>query len=204
MQQGAYARLTPPSIRPPRGSRGGAGAFPQFWRSGLQFDRLRPPVSFSRRVPSPYLLDPGFWQDRVARMDAVNRGLMLLPRPDLSSPMLDVVEWRIKAHDGSRLWGLRGSSPFHVIPKGVCLREVAAHEPVEIDLDVILDGRVDLVFQLLAGRRLEDRVLDVIRARQVAENCGVEPDEVELVTSAGHREPDEFMIAERLHNQGFC
>lgn len=137
-------------------------------------------------------------------MEAVNRGLLLMPRPDLSSPMLDVVEWRIKAHDGARLWGLKGSSPFHDIPKGVCLREVAAHEPVEVSLDVILEGRVDLVFQVLAGRRLQDRVLDVIRARQVAENCGVSPDQIELVTGVGIRQPDEFMIAERLHTQGFC
>lgn len=127
-----------------------------------------------------------------------------MPRPDLSTPLVEVVEWRIKAHDGSRLWGLRGQSPFHLVPKGCCLREVAAHEPVEIDLDVILGGRVDLVFQVLAGRRLEDRVLDVIRARQVAENCGLEPDEIEFLTAEGHREPDEFMIAQRLHKQGFC
>ena len=137
-------------------------------------------------------------------MEGVSRGLLLMPRADLSTPLVEVVEWRIKAHDGRRLWGLRGNSPFHPEPRGVCIREVAAHEPVEIDLDVICEGRMDLVFQLLPGRRLEDRVLDVIRARQVAENLGVHPDDIELVTARGHRQPDEFMIAERLHRQGFC
>jgi len=137
-------------------------------------------------------------------MEGVSRGLLLMPREDLSSPLVEVLEWRIKAHDGSRLWGLKACSPFHPEPKGLCLREVGAHEPVEVDLDVITEGRVDMVFQVLPGRRLEDRVLDVIRALQVAHNWQVPAEAIELVTTQGHREPDEFMIAERLHRQGFC
>jgi hypothetical protein len=162
-----------------------------------------------RQPPLPYLVDRRFWQARMDRMDGVRRGLLILPRSDLSSPFVDVVEWRMRAHDGQRLWGLRALSPFHTDPKGVHLREVAATELPTVRLDTVVEGRAEFVLQVPAGRRLEDRVLDVLRVVQVAlSTCRVDPEQIRLDPTdtgpEGERVPDEFLIVERLMRQGIC
>lgn len=157
--------------------------------------------SSEHREPSPFLLEPGYWRERVARLGTVNRGLLLLPRPDLSTRGADVIEWRLKAHDGIRLWGLRAQSPFHPEPTGARIREVCCGELPEVDHAAVGKGEVEFVFQVPAGRRLEDRVLDVLRVFQVVMNSGLDPDRVQLAN--GHDEPpDEFMIARELLEAG--
>jgi hypothetical protein len=136
-------------------------------------------------------------------METVSRSFLLMPRPDLSSPLVDIVEWRLRAHDGERLTGLRGQSPFHPRPRGTRIRAAAQADPLEISLDAISEGCVDFVYQVPRGRRLEDRVLDVLRVWQAALHSGVAPDAVRLVVPPGLEAPDEFMIAERLLEQGF-
>ena len=70
-------------------------------------------------------------------------------------------------------------------------------------MDAINDGCLDFVWQIPAGRRLEDRVLDVLRVWQVAVHySGMDPSEVRLVAPIPGQEPDEFMIASRLLAQG--
>ena len=91
-----------------------------------------------------------------------------MPRPDLSSPLVDVVEWRLRGHDNVRLAGLRGQSPFHPCPGGAWIRQVDPMGELEVSLDAISEGRVDFVFRVPPGRRLEDRVLDVLRVWQAA------------------------------------
>ena len=81
-------------------------------------------------------------------MTQVQRGLVLTPRPDLSSPFCEVVEWRLKAHDGLRLWGLRASSPFHRPPRGATIREVCSSELPSTGMDRVAEGLVDVVFQV--------------------------------------------------------
>jgi hypothetical protein len=158
----------------------------------------------SKRAPSPYLLDPRYWRSRLARLEAVHRGLLLIPRPDLCSPLIDVVEWRLRAHDGTRLWGLRASSPFHPMPKGARIREVATAELPEIDVPSVAEGRVDFCFQVPAGRRLEDRVLDLLRVYQVAVHGGLEPAAIRLVPEDRSHCPDEVLIAAGLLARGLC
>lgn len=158
----------------------------------------------SRRAPLPLLLEPRYWRTRLAAMEAVQRGLLLLPRPDLSSARAEVVEWRLRTHDGCRIWGLRGASPFHPSPSGASIRRVEATELPEIFLDALADGEVEFVYQVPAGRRLEDRVLDALRVRQVALHMGLDPDAVRLVSDSPERTPDEFLIAEELIRQGLC
>lgn len=137
------------------------------------------------------------------QMQSAHRGLLILPRPDLSSPLVDVVEWRLRAHDGVRLWGLRGCSPFHPEPRGAWIRETTTCDLPEICIDAVADGCLDFVWQIPAGRRLEDRVLDVLRVWQVAVYySGLAPSEVQLVSPIPGQEPDEFMIASRLLAQG--
>lgn len=156
-----------------------------------------------RNTPYPLLLEPGYWRRRLAHMEGVQRGLLILPRPDLSSPQAEVVEWRLRAHDGLRLWGLRGQSPFFPEAKGAWLREVSSSELPSICADAVEDGCVDFVLQSPAGRRLEDRVLDLLRVFQVAVHySGIDPDKVRLVPTAPGEEPDEFMIVSQLLSQG--
>jgi hypothetical protein len=150
------------------------------------------------------LLDPRYWRERLAKMESVQRGLLLLPRADLSSPLIEVVEWRLRAHDGLRLWGLRGTSPFHPVPSGALIREVPTTELPEIAVDSVAEGRVDFVFQVPAGRRLEDRVLDLLRVYQVAVHSGVDPARIQLVPHSEEKHPDEFLIASGLVKRGLC
>lgn len=159
--------------------------------------------STSRPTPTPLLLEPGYWRRRVDQMESAHRGLLILPRPDLSSCLVDVVEWRLRAHDGVRLWGLRGGSPFHPKPQGAWIRQVSSCDLPEICLNAITDGCLDFVWQVPAGRKLEDRVLDVLRVWQVAVHySGLSPEHVHLVAAIPGEEPDEFMIASRLLAQG--
>ena len=167
-------------------------------------------MAFSgRQLPLPYLVDRRYWQARLDRMDSVRRGLLILPRPDLSSPFVDVIEWRMRGHDGQRLWGLRALSPFHDEPKGVHLREVAATELPSVRLETVVEGQAEFVLQVPAGRRLEDRVLDVLRVVRVAlDTCHLVPEQVHLDPCVCGvdplRLPDEFLIVERLMDQGIC
>jgi hypothetical protein len=159
--------------------------------------------SSSRPTPTPLLLEPGYWRRRLDQMQSAHRGLLILPRPDLSSPLVDVVEWRLRAHDGVRLWGLRAGSPFHPQPCGAWIRQTTTCDLPEICMDAITDGCLDFVWLIPAGRRLENRVLDVLRVWQVAVNySGLAPSEVRLVAPIPGQEPDEFMIASRLLAQG--
>lgn len=158
----------------------------------------------SKRAPTSLLLDPDYWRQRLSRLESVQRGLVLIPRADLSGPLADVVEWRLRAHDGTRLWGLRGASHFHPSPRGASIREVAPGILPEVDLAAIGEGLVDFVFQVPAGRRLEDRVLDLVRVYQMALHAGLQPQEIVLVPGDAHHAPDEFLIAHALVEKGLC
>ena len=64
-------------------------------------------------------------------------------------------------------------------------------------------GVAEFVFQEPAGRRLEDRVLDVVRICKVAcATQGVDGEHVELAKDG--EVPDEFLIVEHLKNSRLC
>lgn len=158
----------------------------------------------NRQAPSPLLLDPDFWRQRLAAMDGVRTGLLILPRTDLSDPAAEVVEWRLRAHDGLRVWGLRGQSPFHPAPKGASVRSVESTELAEVDHEQIASGCIDFIYQVPPGRKLEDRVLDLLRVVQVVTAyCDLDPEQVQL-PSESDEEPDEYMIARLLLRRGIC
>ncbi|MEO6710730.1 MAG: hypothetical protein ABIP42_14205 [Planctomycetota bacterium] len=70
-------------------------------------------------------------------------------------------------------------------------------------MDAVTEGCLDFVWQIPAGRRLEDRVLDVLRVWQVAVHySGLSAEDVRLVAAIPGQETDEFMIASRLLDQG--
>ena len=134
-----------------------------------------------------------------ARRPARSKVVGLDEVEDLSSSRVTVDELRVRTHDGIRLFGLRGLSTFHPHPTGALLRLVGAFERPEICQDTIAEGVAEFVFQVPAGRRLEDRVFDVLRLRQlVSSTHDLAEQDIRLSWNEGDREPDEFMIASRL------
>jgi hypothetical protein len=148
--------------------------------------------------PTPLLLEPDYWRRRVAEMEDLALGLLILPRPDIAQQGMEVVEWRLRAHDGLRLWGLRCQSSFHVCPTGARIRQVETCQRPDACFDAVCEGRVDFVYQVPAGRKLEDRVLDVLRVLQLAASySSLAPGAIAL-----EGDSDELMIAAQLVAQG--
>src|SRR5215207_9930478 len=149
-----------------------------------------------KRALHPLLLERGYWRNRLQVLDLVKPSVVLIPRPELSTPLLEVDEFRLRAHDGVRLFGLRARSrPLSDEPARV--RVVGPCDLPAIDLDAAESGGTEFVLQIPAGRRLEDRVIDVLRVCQIAaEDQTLHLDRVRLI--AADQEPDEFLIASQL------
>jgi len=121
------------------------------------------------------------------------------PRPDLSTSAVKVEEFRVRGHDGLRLTGLQGRRSLALAEIRIRLRLVPADGIPDIDLRAVAGGVVEYALQFPAGRRLEDRVLDVVRICELAATKdAVKPSEVQLYTPPGEPEPDEFLIASEL------
>ncbi len=147
----------------------------------------------------PLLLEPTYWRTRLQGMEQVGRSLTFVPRPDLSGAGSEVVEFRLRAHDGTRLWGLLARPGWQEGQRPARIRMVGPSERPQIDRQAIERGDADLVFQEPPGRRLEDRVLDVVRICQLAQDTqGVDAGRIRFVSPRGRREPDEFLIAQQL------
>lgn len=162
--------------------------------------RLARPMSGSRRrALHPLLLERGYWRNRLQVLKLARPSVLLVPRPELSTPTVEVDEFRIRAHDGIRLFGLRAQSRHSQTPGSIRIRVVGPCELPQVDLAAVDRGTREFVLQLPAGRRLEDRVLDVLRVCQLASNNGGEStNRVSLVAEDREHEPDEFLIASQL------
>ncbi len=147
----------------------------------------------------PLLLEPTYWRNRLQDMEQVGRSLTLVPRPDLSGGGREVVEFRLRAHDGTRLWGLLARPEWHEGRRPARIRMVGPAERPEIDSTALEQGEAEVVFQEPPGRRLEDRVLDVVRICKLAQDTeGVDRAQIHFISPRGRREPDEFLIAQQL------
>jgi len=147
-------------------------------------------------------MDPGFWRPRLERLEREPRKLAVFPRPDLSRPGIDVVELRLCAHDGLRLTALLARSAFAETALLVRLRACLDPRSAEPDFSAVEEGGTDLVFQYPPGRRLEDRVLDVLRI--VAAACSVESVDCSKVSfqPSDSCVQDEFAIVQFLREMG--
>lgn len=146
----------------------------------------------------PLLLERGYWRNRLQELKLARQSVLLIPRPELSTPFVEVDEFRIRAHDGVRLFGLRAQPRIHSQTAGARVRIVGPSDLPVIDCSAIEDGESEFVFQEPAGRKLEDRVLDVLRICQMASDDNpVALRRVRLLARAGS-EPDEFLIASQL------
>ena len=151
----------------------------------------------------PLLLEPGFWRERLTRHGGTSPAVLLAPRPDLSDRSITVEEFRLRAHDGRRLWGLVGRPALGRRPCPALVRLVGPCQPPEVDADLVRRGTIEFVLQEQAGRRLEDRVLDVIDLFRIARTFdGVEPSEVRLFVPEDADAPDELRIARELVTAG--
>jgi hypothetical protein len=152
-----------------------------------------------RRALHPLLLERGYWRNRLQVLKLARPSVLLVPRPELSTAAIEVDEFRIRAHDGIRLFGLRAQCRQRSTPTAIRIRVVGPCELPQIDAAALDGGTREFVLQLPAGRRLEDRVLDVLRVCQLASSDGSEGTRrVSLVATDHEHEPDEFLIASQL------
>ena len=160
-------------------------------------------MGFFGEASHHFLLDPSFWRPRLARLDAEPRQLAMYPRPDLGRPGIDVVELRMRAHDGGRLVGLLARSAFAQAGDEVRLRPCPDLADACLDWSAVEEGSTDLVYCYPADRALEDRVLDVLRLHSAA--CTLESVECGKVRFGSEEEPlrDEFSIARSLQDRGW-
>lgn len=158
-----------------------------------------------RKAVHPLLLEPLYWRHRLQEAQSVGRSLLLTPRADLSGRGLEVAEFRIRSHDGLRLWGLMARSRWHADERPARIRQVEIGEVPEIDADTVRSGIAEFVYQVPPGRRLEDRVVDALRVcKMVGSMDGIDAGHVAFACPRDEREPDEFLIAQHLLDGKFC
>jgi len=164
-------------------------------------------VRLERAMVSPgghqFLLDPSFWRPRLEHLLEVPRYLVQKSRADLARPGIEVLELGLKAHDGEALAALLARSAFHRQGRSIRVRLCHDLGTCAIDWRSVEKGATDVVFRHPPDRRLEDRVLDVIRLIEAAasiEQVGL--DSVRLCSGLEPL-PDEFVLANLLRDRGW-
>lgn len=111
----------------------------------------------------PFLLQPEYWRTRLERPGISQGSLLLLPRPDVSTPFVEVEEFRFRAHDGLRLWGVRMLAGYSApeLASKICI--VGPAEAIDPETRALDPGGAFFFLREPSGRRLEDQVLDVLR-----------------------------------------
>lgn len=137
-------------------------------------------------------------------MGRVPRHLLVFPRAELSLPGAEVAELWLRAHDGVRLRGLLARSLIAPARSELRIDVGPLGESQDLDWEGIAHGRPELHFEPAPCRRLEDRVLDLIRTADAARSlAGLGHSPTRLVTAADLPLPDELQIAERLLGEGW-
>lgn len=148
-------------------------------------------------------MDPEFWRVRLERLEREPRQLAIFPRQELSRPGVEVIELRLRAHDGAKLTALLARSAF--AGEGLEIRLRACPEALgsELDFATVESGGTDLVLQYPPDRRLEDRVLDVLRIAEAA--CSLEQIDCSRLRlrASDSCVQDEFAIVEFLRQEGW-
>lgn len=173
---------------------------PSARRSVARCVRLRGLMPSRRRhPPHPLLLEQEYWRNRLRELRLARPSALYTPRPDLSSRSVRVEEFRVRAYDGLRLPGLVGKRSMAIGASRTRLRILPPERPPEVDMPAVRSGVIEYALQLPAGRRLEDRVLDVLRVCQLAASReSIRPQDVVLYSPDSETEPDEFLIASKL------
>ena len=115
-----------------------------------------------------------------------------------------MLELRLNAHDGVQIRALLARSVFNRVGCPVQLRTCVDMETCAIDWGAVERGSCDIVFPHPPDRRLEDRVLDVLRwMRAAAQLDAVDGGKIELYSGCQPR-PDEFAIADLVRERGWA
>src|SRR6185369_11474251 len=105
-----------------------------------------------RRALHPLLLERGYWRNRLQELNLARPSVLLIPRPELSTETVEVDEFRIRTHDGIRLFGLRAQSRRPLDHQKVLVRLLGPSESPDLDREALLEGITEFVFQEPAGR----------------------------------------------------
>lgn len=153
-------------------------------------------------LSSPFqarLFERNWWHGQLASLGDQPPSVFLHEREDLSSPLVEVVEMRLRAPDGQRLAGLRARRRYGPPAQTTVVRAIGPSEALEPDPAQIEAGNFEVVVQLPAHHSLRQRVLDLILALRFAESdhqcrsgC------VQLLPTP----VDEVAIARRLYEDG--
>ncbi|MEM7305145.1 MAG: hypothetical protein AAF682_00675 [Planctomycetota bacterium] len=109
----------------------------------------------------------------------------------------------MKAHDGARLICILGRPAFCATGDSVHVRVTDELAGTELDWHAIEEGRSDLVFSFPPERRLEDRVLDVLRVAQAVGSVeSTNWEEVDLLPRRDCHK-DELVLANLLRSKGW-
>ena len=151
----------------------------------------------------PAFTDSGFWGERLATLAETSRQLLVFPRAELALPGGEASEIWLRAHDRTRLRALFARSAVAVPRSELLVSLVDDLHGRRLDWDQIADGRPQCVLERQAGRRLEDRVLDLIRVIRAARDlAGMDDPRIGLRTPEADRARDEVLIVERLLAEG--
>ncbi len=162
-----------------------------------------------QKAVHPLLLEPAYWRNRLQELHDEPSGVVWTPRPDLSGGGHEVTEFRIRAHDGGRLWGLFSRPTWQAGPWPASVRSVGPAVRPSTCPATAQHGTAEFIFQEPAGRRLCDRVMDVMQVCRLAlKTKGVQEVQVQHDhASLHHRDPgasptvtnaDELLIVEQL------
>lgn len=149
----------------------------------------------------PLLLEPSYWHKRLSQLASGPTSMMSSPRKDLSGGVRRVEEFRLRAHDGQIIWGLISFPTLFPGTRPCCIRAAGPADPLELDPESAEQGLIEVLYQAPAGRRLEDRVLDLLRVREQAKNePNVRADATSIRSCLAKHPVDEVLIATQLLN----
>lgn len=167
--------------------------------------RLKGANMGSRRPVHPLLLEPSYWRTRLQELGELGPSFMTKPRPELCAGGRDVVEFQIRTHDGSSLWGLLVRPTLRAGPWPARVRSLTPSAPMDVDRAWVESGGVELIFEETPGRKLEDRVLDVVHVTRLALHTeGVDAHGVRYPPPEQGTGLDAFRIAEQLFRSKLC
>ncbi|MCB9908154.1 MAG: hypothetical protein H6830_10595 [Planctomycetes bacterium] len=150
------------------------------------------------RSVHPLLLEPSYWNQRLSELEEGAGSMFSSPREDLSGSGREVEEFRLKTHDGQLLWGLIAYPTFFQGSRPCCIKAAGPAEPIVLDPSAPETGTVEILYQVPAGRRLEDRVVDLLRIyAQARRQPRIEPTALRL-SETSRVQRDEFWIASEL------
>ena len=155
----------------------------------------------ARRAVHPLLLEPRYWRDRLQPLSSQSLDVVWTPRPDLSGRGKETMEFRVRGHDGEQLWGLFSRPAWHSRPWRAVVRSVGPAARPAIDSGLVQEGTAEFILQELAGRRLADRVVDLMHVCRLAmKTTGIEGVEVQAPAdeTCSPACKDDLLIAEQL------